>query len=382
MQTAHQKHDGEKIGGNRGIWDRVDWSFVGAIVALAAFSYAASVLYKTLESISWDQVRHTIVTFPLSRLALAGLATAASYLALVGYDIIALRLVGARRVPLRTTAITSFISHAVTFTFGFGVLTGGAVRMRLYRPWKVSTDQVLAVVLLCALSFWAGLAAIAGICLAVDPELVAALVGLDAAACRILGFAILAALALWLAISARKRTVIAVRDWQLPLPGAGTTLAAIFVGMADVAAAAVALWVLLPHDVAVTLPGFLVVFSLAIVVGVLSHVPGGFGVFDAIVLLGIAKGAPSPEVVSSLVLFRLVYYFVPVTIAAMMLVAYEVRARSRVAHEDSSQTAALFDPIIPPLAAVATFFGGLVLLVAGTLPAERIAVVRNFIPLP
>jgi len=382
LQTARQNDCGDKIAADRGVLERIDWSVVGAIVALAAFSYAVTILYKNLENISWDQVRQTIVTFPWPRLALAGFATAVSYLALVGYDVIALRLVGANRVPLRTTAITSFISHAVTFTLGFGVLTGGAVRMRLYRPWKVSTDQVLAVVLLCALSFWAGLAAIAGICLTLDPELVATLVGLGPAACRALGIAILAALALWLVIAMRKRTVIAIRDWQLPLPGAGTTLAAIFVGMADVAAAAVALWVLLPHDVAVTLPGFLVVFSLAIVVGVLSHVPGGFGVFDAIILLGIAKGAPSPALVSSLLLFRLIYYFVPVTIAAMMLVAYEVRARSRISRDDSSQTAALFDPIIPPLAAIATFFGGLVLLIAGTLPAERIAVVRNFIPLP
>ena len=383
LRAARQKDCEDKAGGiNRGFLGRIDWSVVGAIVALAAFSYAVTILYKNLENISWDQVRQTIVAFPASRLALAGLATAASYLALVGYDVIALRLVGADRVPLRITAITSFISHAVTFTLGFGVLTGGAVRMRLYRAWQVTTDQVLAVVVLCALSFWAGLAAIAGICLTLDPELVAALVGLDAVTCRILGLVILAALALWLVIAATKRTMIDIRNWQLPLPGVGTSLAAIFVGMADVAAAAAALWVLLPNDLTVTLPGFLVVFSLATVVGVISHVPGGFGVFDAIILLGTAKGAPSPELVSSLLLFRLIYYFVPVSIAAVMLVIYEVRARSRAAHEDSSPTAALFDPIIPPLAAIATFFGGLVLLISGTLPAERMSIVRNFIPLP
>ena len=164
LRAARQKDCEDKAGGiNRGFLERIDWSVVGAIVALAAFSYAVTILYKNLENISWDQVRQTIVAFPASRLALAGLATAASYLALVGYDVIALRLVGADRVPLRITAITSFISHAVTFTLGFGVLTGGAVRMRLYRAWQVTTDQVLAVVVLCALSFWAGLAAIAGI---------------------------------------------------------------------------------------------------------------------------------------------------------------------------------------------------------------------------
>lgn len=383
MPTPQRKDYEEKSDiAPRGWFERIDWSVVGALVALAAFSYAATVLYKNLENISWQQVHHTVVTFPISRLLLAALATAASYLALVGYDFIALRLVGAGRVPLRITAITSFISHAVTFTLGFGVLTGGAVRMRLYRAWDVKADQVLAVVVLCALSFWAGLAAIAGICLTLDPELVATLIHVDAAACRLLGVVILLALSAWLVFAAMKPAVIDIRNWRLPLPGAGVTLAAILVGMADVAAAAAALWVLLPNDLGLTLPGFLVVFSLATVVGVISHVPGGFGVFDAIILLGASKGTPSPELVSSLLLFRLVYYFVPVSIAAAMLVIYEMQARPRDAHEDESPSATLFEPIVPPLAAITTFFGGLVLLISGTLPAQRMSVVRDFVPLP
>jgi phosphatidylglycerol lysyltransferase len=383
LPTPRQKDCEEKAdAAERSLLERIDWSAVGALVALAAFSYAAAILYKNLENISWQQVHHTIVTFPVSRLVLAALATAVSYLALIGYDFIALRLVGADRVPLRVTAITSFISHAVTFTLGFGVLTGGAVRMRLYRAWDVKTDQVLAVVVLCALSFWAGLAAIAGICLTLDPQLVAELIHLNATACRLLGLAILAALAVWLTVAATKPAVIDIRNWRLPLPGARTTLAAILVGMVDVAAAAAALWILMPNELNVTLPGFLVVFSLATVVGVISHVPGGFGVFDAIVLLGAAKGAPSPELVSSLLLFRIVYYIVPVSIAAAMLVIYEMQATPGDAHEDSSPSATLFEPIIPPLAAIATFFGGLVLLIAGTLPAQRMSIVRDFVPLP
>ena len=64
MRTVRQKDCDDKVGVNRGILGRIDWSVVGAIVALAAFSYAATVLYKNLENISWDQVRQTIVAFP------------------------------------------------------------------------------------------------------------------------------------------------------------------------------------------------------------------------------------------------------------------------------------------------------------------------------
>lgn len=81
------------------LFERIDWSVIGAVVALAAFSYSATVLYRNLEDISWPQVRETIRSFSVANLLLAGLFTALSYVALVGYDLIALRLVGAERVP-------------------------------------------------------------------------------------------------------------------------------------------------------------------------------------------------------------------------------------------------------------------------------------------
>ncbi len=381
MQADTQNSEQRTGTAPRTLFQRIDWSIVGAIIALIAFSYSATVLYRTLETISWLQVRETIRSFPAANIVLAALATAVSYLALVGYDFLALRVVGAERIPLRITALTSFISHAVTFTFGFGVLTGGAVRMRLYRAWDVKTDQVLAIVVLCALSFWAGLAATAGICLTLNPHLVATLVGLNASACRILGLAILAALALWLIFVALRPVRIEFGNWRFPLPGPRASLAAIIVGMVDVAAAATALWVLLPNDLHLTAPGFCVVFSLATVIGVVSHVPGGIGVFDAIILLGVAKH-PTASLVGSLLLFRLVYYIAPVLIAAAMLAAYEVQSRRVPAEQDGDAAATLFEPIVPPLAAISTFFGGLALLISGTLPAERISVLRDFLPLP
>ncbi|MBS0234209.1 MAG: bifunctional lysylphosphatidylglycerol flippase/synthetase MprF [Proteobacteria bacterium] len=364
-----------------GLLERFDWSVLGAIVALAAFSYAATVLYRNLEDISWPQVRGTITTFPVADLSLSAFFTMLSYAALVGYDLIALKVVGADRVPLRITAITSFISHAVTFTFGFGVLTGGAVRLRLYRAWGVDTDRILGIVMLCALSFWAGLAAIAGICLALDPQLVAALVGLSVPSCRLAGTLILAAIAAWLVLITIRPLRIEVANWRLPLPGAGATVAAILVGMIDVIAAASALWVLLPHDLHITIPGFFVVFALATVLGVVSHVPGGLGVFDAVILLGVAKH-PTGELVGSLVLFRLIYYIAPVIAALTMLVVHEIRSRKEGAHQDSSTSATIFEPIIPPLSAIVTFSGGLLLLISGTLPSQRTWLLREVLPLP
>ena len=191
----------------------------------------------------------------------------------------------------------------------------------------------------------------------------------------------LGALALWLIFVAAKPAHFEFGSWRLPLPGAGASAAVIIVGMMDVVSAATALWVLLPNGLHLTAPGFLVVFSLATVIGVISHVPGGLGVFDTIILLGVAKH-PTAPLVSSLVLFRLIYYIAPVSIAAVMLIAHELQTARRAAHRDGGAAATLLEPIVPPLAAIATFFGGLVLLISGTLPAQRMSILRDFLPLP
>ena len=57
--------------------------------------------------------------------------TTISFLALTGYDALALRQLRLH-VPYPTTALASFTSYAISFTLGFPLITAGTVRYWIY----------------------------------------------------------------------------------------------------------------------------------------------------------------------------------------------------------------------------------------------------------
>jgi uncharacterized membrane protein YbhN (UPF0104 family) len=113
-----------------------------------------------------------------------------------------------------------------------------------------------------------------------------------------------------------------MRGHVLELPGVASTVAQLCVGAADLCAAAAALYVLLPQGVELDFTAFLAVYVFACILGVVSHAPGGIGVFEATMLHAL-PGASEESVLASLLLFRILYYFVPFIVALAVLGADE-----------------------------------------------------------
>nr|HPG89215.1 hypothetical protein [Hyphomicrobium sp.] len=274
---------------------------VGSLLAIALFVLIGYLVFKELEAVAWDHVREALKAITWLDIAVSILATAVSYIALIGYDFLALRQVGQRNVPLSVVSITSFIAHSLSFSLGFGALTGGAVRLRLYGAAGLAPEKVVSIGILCALTFWLGLAAVTSLSLIVDPYAVHALTGAGAWTIRGLGIAIVLAIAGWIAVSAVRPIPQDVHGWSFPLPGAAATLNSVLVGTLDTVAAAFALWLLLPAGTEVSFAHFIVVFSVATAIGVASHVPGGLGVFEGLIVLGLPQ-VPEAALIASLVL--------------------------------------------------------------------------------
>ncbi|MBL8584050.1 MAG: bifunctional lysylphosphatidylglycerol flippase/synthetase MprF [Rhizobiaceae bacterium] len=185
---------------------------------------------------------------------------------------------------------------------------------------------------------------------------------------------------LWLAGGAREITVL---DWRFPLPTARSAVAQLVVGAVDIAAAAGALYVLLPPDVAPGFGVFLLIFVAAILASVVSHAPGGLGVLEATVMLGLGAGA-RPDIAAALIVFRVVYYVLPLGLAALALLVFEgYRARAAVGGV-ANRTFALTRRIVPPVVATLVFLGGVLLLLSGNTPTveERAGFLADLVPLP
>jgi phosphatidylglycerol lysyltransferase len=307
---------------------RLDWTKFSLLLGLVLFGVAAYVLYRTLEQVTWAEVRAAWWRISLPSIVFAAFATAGSYLALVGYDALALRQTGARHISLRFTALTSLVSHALTFTLGFGMLTGGALRLRLYQSQGLAVGHILAIGVFCALTFWIGLAAVTGICLIAEPAAFTVAGGIGARLNIALGAGILALLAGWIAATKIRQRHIMIAGWKLDLPGPAASFGSIFVGVSHTACAALALWLLLPAGGNIPFAGFIVVFVAATIIAVVSYVPGGLGVFEAVILLTLPGLAPA-ETIGALALFRAIYYIAPFTLATATLAVFELRTRQK-----------------------------------------------------
>ncbi len=119
-----------------------------------------------------------------------------------------------------------------------------------------------------------------------------------------------------------------IRIWgkEVQLPSFPTTLAQLGVAAADILLASSVLFILLPNDIQTSFPQFLGIFLLATIAVVLTHVPGGIGVFE-LVILSMLADASNKEVVAALLVFRLIYYIVPLFGAALLVGGFEYRLR-------------------------------------------------------
>lgn len=133
---------------------------------------------------------------------------------------------------------------------------------------------------------------------------------------------LLAGLLLWLTRPRRLR----VGRWAIALPGSAGALLQMLVGGVEMSAAIGAMYLLLPPAIAPSFADFVPVYLAALLAGIVSHAPGGLGVFEAI-LLGAFPAQARAEVLAGLLCYRLVYNLLPFGVAALALGLFEARRR-------------------------------------------------------
>lgn len=323
---------------------------LGALFSILVFAGALHLLHRALAGFGPADVLARLSAISTWTLAASALFTGASYLALGGFDWLALRFLG-RPVGLGRTLLVSFISHAISHNMGFAALTGGGIRYRMYAASGLTIGDVAAVVMFCGVTFLLGASALAAGALMLEADRLEPVLGLPAAVSRAAGLAVVALLVAWLWWG-RVRRPLRLWRWSLAVPRPATTLAQLAVAAADLAFAAAALYVLLPPEASISYPAFVGLYVVANLSGVAAHVPGGLGVFETVILLLVPEAAPD-AVLGALLVFRLIYHLAPLAIAVVMLAIHEGLGRWR---------AIALREMTPAAGAVMAFAGGAVLL--------------------
>jgi len=306
---------------------------LGAAASVLIIVVSSALFVRALLRVDVAKFKAAFAATSVNQILLAVAFTAASYLALTGYDGLALRHLKVR-VPYWLTALASFASYAVSFTLGFPLVTGGAVRYWLYAPAGLTAGKVAGLTIIAGITFWLGMGFIVGVGFLFASDAVADIDHLHPLANRSIGLVAIAALIAYLGWVARMRWRGASAFGNLKLPGPALTLGQMALGVIDVCSASAALYVLLPKAAKIGYPTFATLYAFAAMLGIASHSPGGLGVFEATILQGV--DAPEGELLASLLMFRGIYYAAPFIGAMALLGGVEAVRRWRSIREAMS----------------------------------------------
>lgn len=351
------------------------------IILLATLGFYS--LHTLMADIRMGDIRGAFHAIAQWQVVAALALTVISYLMLTLYDVIALRVVR-RPLPYRTAALASFTSYTLSHNFGFALLTGGSARYGIYSAAGLDTADIVRVIAAASAAFWSGVLLLVAVALLVHSgPLSVGIITLSPAMQRALAIAVLLAGAAVIAWLGRNTADIHILRWRLPHPTPSQAIAQIAASTVDLAAASAALFVLVPGASYQLFPLFFLAYAIAIIVALISHVPGGLGVFEA-VILAILPQTGQAELLAALVMYRLIYYLLPLSIAAVILVIHQRRQLRRPVVAALGAAQFVLRGIAPTFLAALVFVGGCVLLVSGSLPAVpgRLHLLRDVVPLP
>ncbi len=112
---------------------------------------------------------------------------------------------------------------------------------------------------------------------------------------------------------------------------------------------------------------FLGVFIFAQIVALISHVPGGLGVFESMILL-LVPVIPADQLLSSMLIYRGIYYLSPLALAALLLAGNELLEKQVMVEKAIHHVDRWWGIMIPHLLAATTLLSGAVLLFSGATP--------------
>ena len=299
---------------------RRGWSRAKTLLTWAFFGLVAWLLVSHAREIEWRDVGQAISALPASTLALAASLSVLGHLVYGCYDLLSRHYVG---FNLGTTRVmlTTFVSYV--FNLNLGSLVGGlGLRYRLYSRQGLGKGTISRIIAFSMWTNWLGYLALAGVLFVLAPIELPADWALSRASLQLLGAALMAlASAYLLACATSRRRQWTVRSHDLELPSLRLAAAQLLMAAANWMLIGAIVWVLLQDriDYGTTLTVMLV----AAVAGVLTHVPAGIGILEAVFVTLLAGRLPASEILGALLVYRAIYYLIPLAVGAVAFLVIE-----------------------------------------------------------
>lgn len=291
------------------------------LLLVSMLGLATWVLTDRLRSIDFSDVTQQLLALPTATVLL-GLSFSVGVYALVGiYEGIAVRMASGRKMPgaaFRTAVIANPIGRAI----GLALVSGGALRYRMYAAIGLSAREVASIVVIAAMPYFFSVGWLIDLSLLFNAETAARALRLTPGVVLTLGAIGLAKDIGWLVFVTRRKEPMIMGGQTLPVPTLRDTSLQLGVGLLQISLMTGILYIFMPPELDMSWPAFIAIYCIAFVAGQLSNVPAGLGVLEAALLLMLPQ-VPPAKLLGAILAYRAVYEILPLLIALGLLLTFE-----------------------------------------------------------
>lgn len=293
------------------------------------FVLAAGMLWWQLRDYSLSDIAHAILDIPFVNLMMACVACLLGYLALSLYDYLALNYVGGR-VSWWKWMLAGMLGFAISNNAGHAVVSGGAIRYRLYTRWRIRGGDILKMLTISGFTYFLGASAIVVISYFLVPhQLFDGSVGASVGINALFIFCLAALLAYFASTIIFYGKSIKIGEIKFQIPSTKMAFTQTILGITDSVLAGLVLYCCLVPFVRIPFVVFIGLFAIAQSTGVFSQVPGGIGVFESVFLIALPDTVDKANIFGALLAYRIIYYVFPLIGMGGLFVVYERWLRSR-----------------------------------------------------
>lgn len=289
-------------------------------MALALFAFAIRLLIQEAGKISKEEFLSGLTSVQPAYLVIAAFLIALNYGLLACYDLLALRYV-CKAIPLRRIALVALLGYSLGNNLGT-LIAAAPIRYRFYHRWGLTHRQIVALMSVLALTFWSGVCVLGGIVLTLAPIELPTDYQLPFGT-RTLGFVLLSIAIFYALVCTFWHKPWPIGKLHLRPPSIGLASVQASVAAVDLLISATALYLVMPGDAVVPFPTVLAAYLVGIVVSLITQVPGGLGVLE-LILWTLLKDTVGKPVLASVLIFRVLYYILPLLFGMVTLVAHEI----------------------------------------------------------
>ncbi len=294
----------------------VSWS------GLFFFGLAAYMLYMQLSKYQWIDIKDALLSIPRRNLVWACIASFFGYVALSSYDYLALKYIGRKLSPLKWIFV-GFIGFSVSNNAGHAIVSGGAIRYRLYTRWRFHASEIVRMVTFSGFTYLVACFFLIIMGYILTPNHAFGEGSVSKLTTTVVTAVSAAGLLLYFWASLFYKKPIIIKDVEFDIPSFKMALAQVFIGGADILMASLVLYFSLIPFVDIPFDVFIGVFIIAQVLGVFSQVPGGLGVFEGLFMFIIPGNNNAALLFGALIAYRIIYYLLPLIVSAVVLFSYE-----------------------------------------------------------